>query len=130
MFDIGFFELLLIAVVGLLVIGPKRLPEAIRTVGLLVGRLKRTLGAARQEFEKEFGVDEVRRQLHNEDIMRQFGESKQAITDLNKPFVGHNTNQDSVNSQGSGEAGPSATSSTDVGKSANADPSSDGKHNV
>ena len=86
MFDIGFFELLLIAVVGLLVIGPKRLPETIRTVGLWVGRLKRALGSARQEFEREFGVDEVRRQLHNENVMRQLGESRQAISDLNKPL--------------------------------------------
>ena len=85
MFDIGFFELLLIGVVGLVVIGPKRLPETIRFVGLWVGRIKRSLGAARQEFEKEFGVDEVRRQLHNEDVLRSLGESKEAIQNLSKP---------------------------------------------
>ena len=86
MFDIGFFELLLIGVVGLVVIGPKRLPETIRFAGLWVGRIKRSLGSAKQEFEKEFGVDEVRRQLHNEDIMRRLGESEQAIENLNKPI--------------------------------------------
>ena len=41
MFDIGGLELLLIAVVGLLVIGPERLPEALRTLGLWLGRLRR-----------------------------------------------------------------------------------------
>ena len=41
MFDIGFAELLLIAVVGLLVIGPERLPSAIRTTSLWLGRLRR-----------------------------------------------------------------------------------------
>jgi len=84
MFDIGFFELLLIGIVGLVVIGPKRLPETIRFVGLWVGRIKRSLGAAKREFEQEFGVDEVRRQLHNEDMMKQFGESKDAIQKMSQ----------------------------------------------
>lgn len=112
MFDIGFFELLLIAVVGLLVIGPKRLPETIRTVGLWVGRLKRALGSARQEFEREFGVDEVRRQLHNENVMRQLGESRQAISDLNKPFGSSDnqntpaSNTDSVSAAGADNTTP------------------------
>jgi len=42
MFDIGFAELLLIGVVGLLVLGPERLPGAVRTVSLWVGRLRRS----------------------------------------------------------------------------------------
>ena len=40
MFDIGFAELLMIAVLGLLILGPVRLPTAIRTVSLLLGRLR------------------------------------------------------------------------------------------
>ncbi|MEE8077677.1 MAG: twin-arginine translocase TatA/TatE family subunit, partial [Pseudomonadales bacterium] len=40
MFEIGFPELMLIAVVGLLVIGPERLPEALRTLGLWFGRMR------------------------------------------------------------------------------------------
>ena len=71
MFDIGFVELLVIAVVGLLVIGPQRLPETIRTLALWVGRLRRTVSRAYREIEKEVGMDEIRRQLHNEEIMRQ-----------------------------------------------------------
>ncbi len=69
MFDIGFPELILIAIVGLLVIGPERLPEALRTLGLWFGRMRRSFTSIKAEIEKEIGMDEVRRQLHNEGIM-------------------------------------------------------------
>ncbi len=69
MFEIGFPELMLIAVVGLLVIGPERLPEALRTLGLWFGRMRRSFTTVKAEIEKEIGMDEVRRQLHNEAIM-------------------------------------------------------------
>ncbi len=69
MFDIGFPELVLVAVVGLFVIGPERLPEALRTLGLWLGRLRRSFSSVKAEIEKEIGMDEVRRQLHNEAIM-------------------------------------------------------------
>ena len=45
MFDIGFAELLLIAVLGLLVLGPERLPTAVRTISLWLGRLREALPA-------------------------------------------------------------------------------------
>ena len=69
MFDIGFSELLLVAVVTLLVIGPEKLPETLRTLGLWLGRLRRSFVAVKSEIEREIGMDDVRRQLHNEAIM-------------------------------------------------------------
>jgi sec-independent protein translocase protein TatB len=69
MFDIGGLELLLITVVALLVIGPERLPDALRTLGLWLGRLRRSFTSVKAEIEKEIGMDEVRRQLHNEAVM-------------------------------------------------------------
>ena len=69
MFDIGFPELVLIAIVGLLVIGPERLPEALRTLGLWIGRMRRSFTNVKTEIEREIGMDEVRRQLHNEAVM-------------------------------------------------------------
>ncbi len=71
MFDIGFPELVLIAVVALLVIGPERLPEALRTMGLWLGRMRRSFTAVKTEIEKEIGMDDVRRQLHNEAVMEE-----------------------------------------------------------
>lgn len=70
MFDIGFSELLLVGLVALLVFGPERLPGAARTAGLWVGRLKRSFAAIKTEVEREIGADEIRRQLHNEQILQ------------------------------------------------------------
>lgn len=69
MFDVGFTELLLVALVALLVLGPERLPGAARTAGLWLGRLKRSFNAIKSEVEREIGADEIRRQLHNENIL-------------------------------------------------------------
>ena len=71
MLEIGFPELILIAIVGLLVIGPDRLPETLRTLGLWLGRMRRSFNSVKAEIEKEIGMDEVKRQLHNEAIMEE-----------------------------------------------------------
>lgn len=71
MFDVSFAELLLIAIVGLLVIGPKRLPEALRTLGLWLGRMRRSFNSVKAEIEREIGMDDIRRQLHNEAVMEE-----------------------------------------------------------
>jgi len=80
-FDIGFFELLLIAVVGMLVIGPEQLPSTLRTAGLWWGRAKRAMQATRSEFEQQIGADDLRRQLHNEEVMRRLEQSEKSIKD-------------------------------------------------
>ncbi len=79
MFDIGFSELLLVGLVALLVFGPDRLPGAARVAGLWVGRLKRSFNAIKTEVERELGADEIRRQLHNEQILQLEREMQQSI---------------------------------------------------
>ncbi|HSC83119.1 MAG TPA: Sec-independent protein translocase protein TatB [Pseudomonas sp.] len=79
MFEIGFSELLLVGLVALIVFGPERLPAAARTAGLWVGRLKRSFSAIKAEVEREIGADEIRRQLHNEQILQMERELKQSI---------------------------------------------------
>ncbi|MBB5188561.1 MULTISPECIES: Sec-independent protein translocase protein TatB [Zhongshania] len=79
MFDIGFAELLVIGVLGLLVIGPERLPGTVRTVALWIGRLRRSFSDIRSEIEREVGADEIRRQLHNESILASLKESKDQL---------------------------------------------------
>lgn len=69
MFDIGFMEMLLVGLVALVVLGPERLPGAVRTTGLWIGRLKRSFTNIKAEVEREIGADEIRRQLHNERIL-------------------------------------------------------------
>lgn len=79
MFGIGFSELLLVGLVALIVFGPERLPGAARTAGLWIGRLKRSFNTIKQEVERELGADEIRRQLHNEQILEMERELKQSI---------------------------------------------------
>ena len=69
MFDAGFTEMLVVAIIALLVLGPERLPGAVRTVGLTVGRIKRGFADVRSQVERELGADELRQQLHNERVM-------------------------------------------------------------
>ncbi|MDO3380867.1 Sec-independent protein translocase protein TatB [Gilvimarinus algae] len=85
MFDIGFFELLLIAIVSLVIIGPERLPETVRAVSLWIGRLKRSLRETRSEIEKQIGADDIRRQLHNEEIMRNLEATRRDIEGAMEP---------------------------------------------
>ena len=75
MFDIGFTELLLIAVVALIVLGPERLPKAARFAGLWVRRARAQWYSVRSELERELAADELKRSLHD---------AKQATEDLKK----------------------------------------------
>lgn len=79
MFDIGFLELLVIFVLGLVVIGPERLPSTIKTCAIWFSRFKRSIQEARAEFEQQIGADEIRREIHNERVMesmRKFEEQR------------------------------------------------------
>jgi sec-independent protein translocase protein TatB len=88
MFDIGFTELLLIGVVALVVLGPERLPGAVRTAGLWIGRIKRGFSAIKADVEREIGADEIRRQLHNEQILELEREMKAMKQTLDAPLSG------------------------------------------
>ena len=64
MYDIGFAELVLIAVVGLLVIGPERLPGAIRTGSQWLSHFKRSFSNMKREIEHELEIDSVKNSLN------------------------------------------------------------------
>lgn len=64
MFDIGFSELLLIAVVALVVLGPERLPKAARFAGLWVRRARAQWYSVKSELERDLAAEELKRSLH------------------------------------------------------------------
>jgi sec-independent protein translocase protein TatB len=70
MFDIGFAELIVIGVVGLLVIGPERLPGTIRTASLWLNRIRRGFNEIKQEVQQE---------LHNDSVMQELRETGQRL---------------------------------------------------
>lgn len=90
MFDIGFAELLIIGIVALLVLGPERLPVAVRTVAVLLGRVKRQVGDIRREIESELDIDGIRRELRNENVLAQLKkegkELQQTVDDTRRDF--------------------------------------------
>jgi sec-independent protein translocase protein TatB len=66
MFDISFWELMVIAVVGLIVIGPERLPGVARKAGYWVGRTRRFINNVRQDIDREIRQDEIRQALERD----------------------------------------------------------------
>lgn len=77
MFDVGFWEILFILVLALVIIGPERLPGAARQVGFFVGKARRYIEGVRSEVESELDVGEFKRMLHNQEV--QINELQQQI---------------------------------------------------
>ncbi|NIO39789.1 MAG: twin-arginine translocase subunit TatB, partial [Burkholderiales bacterium] len=61
MFNFGISELMIIAVIGLIVIGPERLPRVARTLGHLVGRMQRYVSEIKADINREVELDELRK---------------------------------------------------------------------
>lgn len=61
MFDLGFTELMVIALVALIVIGPERLPRVARTLGHLAGRLQRYVADVKADINREVELDELKK---------------------------------------------------------------------
>ncbi len=92
MFDIGFWELALIGVVALLVVGPDRLPALARTVGLWVGRIRRYATTVRDDIEREIQADELKKLLEKPDELSSLhdivDETIGTISDAKKEIAG------------------------------------------
>ena len=67
MFDIGFFELVIIFILGLLVLGPERLPKVARTAGRFVGRARSMARNLQYELEREIDLEDMRSLKSGED---------------------------------------------------------------
>ena len=57
MFDIGFSEILIVATLTLIIMGPKRLPETVKTITLWLGRIRNFINSAKVDIENEVGID-------------------------------------------------------------------------
>jgi sec-independent protein translocase protein TatB len=88
-FDIGFAELVIIGVVSLLVIGPERLPGAIRTASLWLGKIRRGFNDIKQEVQQELHNDAVLQELRKtgEDLKEQAHSIHQNIQDTGEALA-------------------------------------------
>lgn len=103
MMDWGFWELVLIAVVALVVIGPERLPRIARVAGLWVGKARRTLSSVKHEIDRELKADELRQ------IVEQQGRSMASHSILETP--------DAASSKPAASAGATPSSSSSSARS-------------
>ena len=89
MFDIGFWEIGIIAIVALLVVGPERLPGMIRTAGKWVGRGQRLAREVRSELEREAVA------LYSKDVSKKFLAEDTRLKGLDKISATDSTPQES-----------------------------------
>ncbi len=97
MFDIGFWELVLISIVALVVLGPERLPHAIRSVTKFIGAAKSMANSVKDELSHELKVQELQENLRKaeqmgmKDLSPELQESvdklKQAAQDVQRPYA-------------------------------------------
>ncbi|MDX1695289.1 MAG: Sec-independent protein translocase protein TatB [Ketobacteraceae bacterium] len=79
MFDIGFFELILIAVIALLVLGPERLPHAVRMTGAWISKFRRAATSVREEIEREVNAYEMQQRINEQLEKSGVGEARDVL---------------------------------------------------
>ena len=84
MFDIGFSEILIVATLTLIIMGPTRLPETVKTITLWLGRIRNFINSAKVDIENEVGIDEIKKQLHNEKILNEIEKSKRELNSISR----------------------------------------------
>ena len=72
MFDVGFWELCLIGLVSLIVIGPEKLPKVARVVGFWVGKTRHMVASVKSEIREELQEEEMRQMLQQHPVVNDF----------------------------------------------------------
>ncbi len=66
MFEMGFWELVVVAVVALIVVGPEKLPGVARTAGLWVGKARRMIADVKAEVDRELQLEELKQSFRQQ----------------------------------------------------------------
>lgn len=125
MFDIGWTEILIIAVVAIIVVGPKDLPGMLRTLGRYAGQLKRTAGEFRSQFDeaiRDSELDELRSTVSDMGDLNPVNQIKDSVNESLNPLK--ETAEEikgSVESVKSGGASSSSSSESSSDESAKSD---------
>jgi sec-independent protein translocase protein TatB len=82
MFGIGFPELLLAAGIGLVVLGPERLPVVTRKLGHWIGKAKHMVANLKQQIEDEIEIEEIKKQLHESSIIKEIQGADLGLTEI------------------------------------------------
>ena len=83
MLDMGFSEILLFGIVAIVVLGPDKLPQAMRTVGRWYGKARRLMHSVQHDIEKELNLLEMKEQVQRErDMQQQLVEMRKSAEDI------------------------------------------------
>ncbi|MCB1770462.1 MAG: twin-arginine translocase subunit TatB [Candidatus Competibacteraceae bacterium] len=80
MFEIGFWELALIGVVAMIVVGPERLPGLARTAGLWLGKARRMVAEVKAEVDRELHLEEIKQSLREQGHLAEINDIKKDLT--------------------------------------------------
>ena len=83
MFDMGLWEIVLICVILLIVVGPERLPRLARTAGLWVGKARSMVASVRTEVERELRVEELKRSIREQTDSDEFRDLADQVRSIN-----------------------------------------------
>ena len=81
MFQIGFLEILIIFIFGLIIIGPKRLPEVTKTIIKFYKKIENKFADFKNDIEDDIGADELKKDVFNELRMEELEKNKKLIDD-------------------------------------------------
>ena len=81
MFDIGFFEIIIIGIIALVVIGPEKLPRVARTAGLWIGKARGMVKTVKYEIDEQLRMDELKQSLKKTTDSLQ-GELSDSVEDI------------------------------------------------
>ncbi|WP_374088471.1 Sec-independent protein translocase protein TatB [Methylomicrobium lacus] len=84
MFEVGLSELLVVALVALVVIGPEKLPAVARLAGFWLGKSRRTVAAVKAEMQLELQGEELRQRFIADELQRTLADGEAAIIDINE----------------------------------------------
>jgi sec-independent protein translocase protein TatB len=90
MLDVSFWEITMILLVALLVFGPEKLPEAARTAGRWVGRIRRMIQTVQQDVDRELRLQEIKetiKQSEQTELYEFLRDTKNELEDLKRPFT-------------------------------------------
>ena len=108
MFDIGFSELCLVALIALIVVGPKRLPETVRAWGRWIARARQAIQTLQREVEQELDLEEVRRIGQEYRLDRSAGSDKAGSDKAPRPSGSGSSHSGTIGSDNIGVPEPAA----------------------
>lgn len=112
MFDIGFWEIIFILVIALLVVGPERLPRVARTAGLWAGKLRGFVVSVKADIDRELAAEELKRTLAKQTRMPELEEIIEETGDTIRNIA----RQDDAPARDAGDAADDAPAEPDSGR--------------